>query len=208
MVSTAASSSLPPVDPESTVHVAVHVQRYFFHPNPLYARPSEIQRQSKATAVAHKIDETAHILYDEGIPTCWICMENDDIGEAGELYIVRPQECDVVASDNERSAIKTSSVLKTLKRQGIKTLIITGGYASECVTDTVIDALDAGFQVIVATDCLADNTDDMYLGGMQASKNRKSLFFCTSGQLRAHIASSRIAAHTQEYAHIDNPSGP
>lgn len=156
------------IDPLTTVHMAVHVQAGFF--NPSCPRPSEEKRQPIADEAAARIERAASFLREAGIPTFWIRMADDEgieiSEEAAELYRVHPGEGDETLKDFERSAIKTADTLTRLRERGAKTLIVSGGYASECVTDTVNDALKEGFRVVVMTDCLLDNQDDMDLRGM------------------------------------------
>lgn len=162
------AESVGTIDPQTTVHLAVHVQAGFF--NPSCPRPSEERRQPIADKVAARIERTASSLRETGIPTFWIRMTDDEgfeiSEEAAELYKVNPGEGDETLEDFERSAIKTADTLTRLRERGIETLLVSGGYASECVTDTVNDALKEGFRVVVMTDCLLDNQDDMDLKGM------------------------------------------
>lgn len=196
------AEAIGPIDVDRTAHIAVHVQNCFF--NPSCPRPSEERRQPLVDKTAHKIAGTAKALYEEGVATCWVRMENDDISDTGsELYIVEPSEHDVIVADNEQSAMKTGTLLHDLKNNGVTTLIISGGYVSECLRETVVDALNAGFKVIVMTDCVVDNQDTPYFSGMFCSKNRKNLVFAKSETVLNRLQNQGI---TPQYPQYEAPS--
>lgn len=203
------SSSLPQLLPGQTAHVAVHVQNYFFKPS--CPRPSEAARQPFVDQVVKNIAGISGKLHREGVPTCWAVMENDDIGEdQGKLCKgIRPREGDIIVADNERSAIKTADLLEKLKESGIDTLIVSGGYASECVTDTVIDALEVGFNVVVIADCLADNRDDIYVRDMADHLRTGRLFFTDRQRLDTALKVARALTSAHNAAvEAQNPQTP
>lgn len=165
---------LADIDPAHTVHIAVHVQNCFF--NPGSPRPSEERRQPQVTETARRIAATSAQLSGAGVPTYWVRMENEDISKRGAaLYLCKKRKGDKDIADSEQSAIASGNVLELLRKAGAKTLLISGGYASICVTETVKDALPEGFKVIVLKDCLVDNQEDMNLRDMfsvRAAQNR------------------------------------
>ena len=50
------------------------------------------------------------------------------------------------------------SFIETLKNQGVKTVVVTGMETHVCVLQTVIDLLDAGFNVHVAADAVCSRS--------------------------------------------------
>lgn len=64
------------------------------------------------------------------------------------------------------SALSNPKTCEQLRRSGVTTLIVTGGETDVCVLATVMDAMDAGFRVVLPTDALcsvSDHTHDALL---------------------------------------------
>ncbi len=61
-----------------------------------------------------------------------------------------------------RSAFERTNLEEKLKASGVDTLILMGVYASHCVKGTAEGALDAGFDIIISKDLIADkkNSDN------------------------------------------------
>ena len=60
------------------------------------------------------------------------------------------------------SALADPQLVATLRRRGVATLIVTGGETDVCVLATVMDALDAGFRVVLPTDGLCSARDETH----------------------------------------------
>ncbi len=52
------------------------------------------------------------------------------------------------------SALGQPAVCDQLRQDGVTTVIVTGGETDVCVLSTVMDAVDAGFRVVLPTDAL------------------------------------------------------
>ncbi len=182
------------IDPSRTAQIAVHVQRYFFKPGS--PRASEERRQPFVDATVDVIDATASALSQAGVRTFWACMKNTDVDDVtGAFYKVSPLPGDEIVKDNECSAIKTGNMRERLKKNRVDTVIVSGGYASICVTETVKDALKAGLRVIVMTDCLVDNQDEIDLTGMFTSRSaRNRPIFMRSDEVLASLGQPRDKA--------------
>jgi len=57
------------------------------------------------------------------------------------------------------SAFSRPGFAAALKRRGVTTLIVTGGETDVCVLATVMQAIDLGFRVVLATDALCSTSD-------------------------------------------------
>lgn len=66
------------------------------------------------------------------------------------------QDGDIVISKQYPSAFFGTLVLTHLTSRGVDTVIIAGATTSGCVRATAVDALQHGFRVFVAEDCVAD----------------------------------------------------
>lgn len=60
------------------------------------------------------------------------------------------------------SALAGPKRVAALKQRGITTLIVAGGETDVCVLATVMDALDAGFRVVLPTDGLCSTRDETH----------------------------------------------
>ncbi len=78
--------------------------------------------------------------------------------EKYKFHHVRPSPCeDSLLPKTQMSAVpEHQAFFKGLKDNGIDTVVLTGFYASMCVRETMDDLIDAGFNVIVPTDLVAD----------------------------------------------------
>lgn len=182
------------IEPQHTVHVAVHVQQHFF--NPESSKAGENERQQLVDATAHRIDGVASWLSDVEIPTFWVCTENEDLSqEARALYKAAPNPNDKLISADQGTSILNANMFDLLREHATKTLLISGSYASICETKTVQDALAAGYQVFIMQDCLMDSDDDVELKGMFSgcsTNNRARL--TTSAAVLEHLGIERPGA--------------
>lgn len=195
------------MNPDEIIHIAVHVQKGFF--NPPAPRPSEERRQPDVDRTVRRIAEMASAFDAAGISTFWIRLNNEDMSEdSHELYGVKPGRNDAVLEDYERPTVLTDETLALLRERNIKSLLISGGYASLCVTDLVQDALSKGFDIHVMKDCLIDNQDEMDLTGMfsrSTAKNRA--VFETSDDIREMLDLKPLPQKDRE-RRIENASVP
>ncbi len=88
------------------------------------------------------------------VPIIWIKMKLRD-EHAEEIFRLVP-EADPVFLKSKENDFSTAPLLNNLEARGINTLIISGVYASFCVFSTVHDASNAGFDVVVPFDLVAD----------------------------------------------------
>ena len=65
-----------------------------------------------------------------------------------------------IITKNDLSAFSNKEYLNFLISNNIKTLIVMGVLTEYCVKETVLDALNEGFEVIVIEDCIATGGDE------------------------------------------------
>ncbi len=147
---------------QSTAHIVIDAQRFFADPdyrhNP--ENPDYFQGGGDAKTDA-KSDDIAGLVpkfKDAGLKTGWVYFrnrphENEDV--YGGFHKVQPdKETDFFSGKSVASPFqdKDSHFKDTLQENGIKNLIVSGFNTSACLYQTVLDALDEGFNVCVLTD--------------------------------------------------------
>ena len=55
-----------------------------------------------------------------------------------------------------------TSLAESLARRGVASLIVSGGETDVCVLGTVLGAIDHGFHVVLAEDCLCSSSDEAH----------------------------------------------
>jgi nicotinamidase-related amidase len=73
------------------------------------------------------------------------------------------------------SALGQPAVCARLRRDGVTTVIVTGGETDVCVLSTVMDAVDAGFRVVLPTDALCSVSDKTHDALLALYRERFSL---------------------------------
>lgn len=68
----------------------------------------------------------------------------------------------VVVDKTRYSAFVQSSLQSTLVQRSLDTLIISGAETDVCVLATVLDAVDVGYRVIVASDAVCSSSDECH----------------------------------------------
>lgn len=73
---------------------------------------------------------------------------------------LKPREGDVIIHKCTHSGFFRTSLDKTLKRLGVRRLILTGVVTNICILYTAVDAYMRGYEVSVPEDCVAALRDD------------------------------------------------
>ena len=60
------------------------------------------------------------------------------------------------------SAFSEPRLLRSLRRRGIDSLVVTGAETDVCVLAAVLDAVDRGYRVVLATDALCSSSDEAH----------------------------------------------
>ena len=150
------------VPPSEFVHCIIDVQREFCDPE------HSAQRGTNETVrVAEHIANVAPEFRQAHIPTYMVYFARnraESPDEAcGGLFKVTMDDGDTPVAKNENSAFEGSDISDKLKKDGIKTLLVSGFNTNACVKETVMDALSEGFNVWLLEDCLGNdnrNTDN------------------------------------------------
>jgi ureidoacrylate peracid hydrolase len=87
------------------------------------------------------------------------------------LPLLAPQADDVVLYKHRYSGFYETALDATLKRMGIKTLIVTGCTTSVCVESTVRDAMFRDYHCLLLADCMGEPIGD----GLPRSNHEASL---------------------------------
>ena len=108
---------------------------------------------------------------------CWRDMTRDRI--APELLeLVAPLKAlappAMIVDKMLYSAFSAPALLRHLQRRGIDSLVITGAETDMCVLATVLDAVDLGYRVVLATDALCSSSDTTHDALMTLYRQRYS----------------------------------
>ena len=79
-----------------------------------------------------------------------------------------------VVDKTRYSAFVRSSLQATLARKNVDTLVVSGAETDVCVLATVLDAVDLGYRVIVASDAVCSSSDACHNALMTLYHNRFS----------------------------------
>jgi len=79
-----------------------------------------------------------------------------------------------VVDKTVNSAFGRTGLAPALKRDGVTTLIITGGETDVCVLATVMAAIDHGFRIVLPTDALCSAEDSTHDALLQLYRQRFS----------------------------------
>lgn len=79
-----------------------------------------------------------------------------------EFYKVAPKEGDLVVRKHRYSAFSGTAMDNLLRRNGIRTTIVTGVSTNICVESTLREAFNLGYYVVVPRDCVASNNAELH----------------------------------------------
>lgn len=83
-----------------------------------------------------------------------------DSQEAALLEAVAPVDDEIVISKSSSGVFPVTNIDRLLRNMGIQTLIFTGTATGGCIESAVRDAMDLGYEVIIASDACADSTPE------------------------------------------------
>ncbi len=144
-------ADLAAIDPAKTVHLVIDVQEIYFGKKSPFI--SDLCREDGQN-VARRIAAVAPKFNAAGLAgTFWVYhnLVQDN------LYLVEPEPQDWVFPKKSYSAFYYTPLNQRLKSMGADTLLISGGYTTQCVKKSVLDALELGFKVYVLTDCIQNS---------------------------------------------------
>lgn len=124
----------------------------------------------KARGIVANIKREVDRARRKGIPVIYCCdshLKNDREFEIWPPHAVRgtrgaevidelkPREGDIVIRKGTYSGFSRTSLDGTLKRLGVRRLVLTGIVTNVCILYTAIDAYMRGYEVSVPEDCVA-----------------------------------------------------
>lgn len=89
-----------------------------------------------------------------GVPVYAVHFSMED--EVSDFYKFKPEPEDTLVRKSTMSAFKSGSAKQVLKEDDRKVLIVCGVYTSQCVKNTVLDAVFWGYKVCLLEDMTAD----------------------------------------------------
>ncbi len=84
-----------------------------------------------------------------------------------EFYKVAPKEGDLVVRKHRYSAFSGTALDNLLRRNGIRTTVITGVSTNICVESTLREAFNLGYYVVIPRDCVAGNNSALHDATLQ-----------------------------------------
>ncbi len=99
----------------------------------------------------------------DGIPVIYMEVRRGERTPETEIHpAVTPQPGELVLTKRRVGPFSTTNLDEVLKKQGIETLVLMGISTSGCVLSTVRWAADIDYQLIVLSDCCADQDDEVH----------------------------------------------
>ena len=84
-----------------------------------------------------------------------------------DFYNVAPKEGDLVIRKHRYSAFSGTALDNLLRRNGIRTTVITGVSTNICVESTLREAFNLGYYVVIPRDCVAGNNPALHEATLQ-----------------------------------------
>lgn len=84
-----------------------------------------------------------------------------------EFYKVAPKDGDLVIRKHRYSAFSGTALDNLLRRNGIRTTVITGVSTNICVESTLREAFNLGYYVVIPRDCVAGNNPALHDATLQ-----------------------------------------
>lgn len=124
--------------------------------------------------VAERVADVAPVLKLAGISNYWVhCAGTID------FYLVEPEGDDTIISKSSGSAFESGELDTCLRDAGIRTIMVSGVYYSLCIYDSVMDARNLGYDVVVLSDLSADGDMPLFMsrnGSTQKMINAGAVF--------------------------------
>ncbi len=98
----------------------------------------------------------------KGVPVIYVEVRRGERTPKTEIHpAVTPQSGEIVVTKSRVGPFSTTNLDEILRKQGIETLVLMGISTSGCVLSTVRWAADIDYQLIVLSDCCADQDDEV-----------------------------------------------
>ena len=139
--------------------------------------------QNELIARANKVlTEARH----DGIPIIYVEVRRGERTPETEIHAaVTPQPGEPVLTKRRTGPFSTTNLDEILKKQGIETLVLIGLRTSGCILTTVRWAADIDYQLIVLSDCCADQDDEVHRVLMEKVLPRQAIVATSQDFLQA-----------------------
>lgn len=109
------------------------------------------------TVIAYQLGEIAMLPWLRKAPGMAALLEGSRLVEVDARTGIQPG--DPVITKKGASAFAGTHLAALLAGAGVDTLVVTGATTSGCVRASAVDAVQAGFNVLVPADCCADRAE-------------------------------------------------
>jgi len=116
--------------------------------------------QNEIMARANKVLAKARL---EGIPVINVEVRRGERTPETEIHpAMTPQSGEPLLTKSRVGPFSTTNIDEILKKQGIETLVLMGLRTNGCILTTVRWAADIDYQLIVLSDCCADQDEEVH----------------------------------------------
>ena len=171
------------IDPSHSAVLVVDIQNDFCAPDGYLGRKYGCDEAANEALAARNVALT-DMARDAGALIVWIqaiydpiylsapmlmksqSKDNDvrcvDGSWGAEFYKVAPKEGDLVVRKHRYSAFSGTALDNLLRRNGVRTAVVTGVSTNICVESTLREAFNLGYYVVVPGDCVASNNAELH----------------------------------------------
>lgn len=176
------------IDPTHTAVLVVDIQNDFCAPDGYIGRKYGCDAAANEALAARNVtlSDTARAagclivwiqaIYDPVYLSAPMLMKGGSAGNevrcvdgswGADFYNVAPREGDLVIRKHRYSAFSGTSLDNLLRRNGIRTTVITGVSTNICVESTLREAFNLGYYVVIPRDCVAGNNAALHEATLQ-----------------------------------------
>ena len=122
----------------------------------------------------------------EGVPVIYVEVRRGERTPETEIHpAVTPPSGEIVVTKSRVGPFSTTNLDEVLRKQGIETLVLMGVSTSGCVLSAVRWAADIDYQLIVLSDCCADQDDEVHRVLMEKVLPRQAIVATSQDFLQA-----------------------
>lgn len=176
------------IDPAHTAVLVVDIQNDFCDPDGYIAQKFGCDAAANEALAALNVAVTdaareagalivwIQAIYDPVYLSQPMLMKGGSSGNEGrcidgswgaEFYKVAPKQGDLVIRKHRYSAFSGTALDNLLRRNGIRTTVITGVSTNICVESTLREAFNLGYYVVIPRDCVAGNNVALHEATLQ-----------------------------------------
>ena len=176
------------INPTHTAVLVVDIQNDFCHPDGYLGRKYGCDEAANEALAARNVTLTdaareagslivwIQAIYDPVYLSAPMLMKGGSKGNevrcvdgswGADFYNVAPKEGDLVVRKHRYSAFSGTALDNLLRRNGIRTAVITGVSTNICVESTLREAFNLGYYVVIPRDCVAGNNQALHEATLQ-----------------------------------------